>query len=124
MKKAIRISDSEWAVMTVVWERAPIAAAAIAESLEKSKGWTLTTVRTLLRRLVDKGALSQEEDGKRYLYRPAVSMQECVKRESESFLDRVLGRAPGSALVHLVREAKLSQEEIEELRQILRQKEK
>jgi BlaI family penicillinase repressor len=107
-----------------VWERAPVAAAAIAEALEKDRQWSLATVRTLLRRLVNKGALQQAADGKRLLYTPRVSMDECVRRESDSFLDRVLGRAPSISLLHLVKKANLSQSDIEELRRILRDKEK
>jgi BlaI family penicillinase repressor len=124
MKKAIRITEAEWEVMAVVWEQAPVAASTVVEVLEHRKQWTLATVRTLLRRLVNKGALRQEADGKRYIYAPLISMAECVRRESESFLERVLGRAPSEAILHLVKRADLSPEDIQELRRILREKEK
>jgi len=123
MRQSIRITEAEWEVMAVVWANAPVAASAVADILEAKKQWTLTTVRTLLRRLVDKGALSQKQEGKRYLYAPRVTMEDCVRRESESFLDRVLGRAPAATLVHLVERADLSKDEIQELRRILREKE-
>jgi predicted transcriptional regulator len=74
--------------------------------------------------LVNKGALRQESEGKRYLYTPLISMAECARQESESFLDRVLGRAPSEAILHLVKRAELSREDIQELRRILREKEK
>lgn len=122
--KSIRITNAEWEVMLVVWGKAPVAAAAIAAELESAQGWTLTTVRTLLRRLVEKGALSQQLEGKRYLYVPLVSMESCIRRESDTFWDRVLGRAPGATLVNLVRRADLSPSDIEELRKILKEKEK
>lgn len=124
MKQSIRISEAEWEVMNIVWQSAPVAATAIVEQLRDRKQWTLATVRTLLRRLVNKGALKQELDGKRYLYTPLVSMAECARQESESLWDRVLGRAPSSVLVHLVRKASLTANDIEELRQVLRDKEK
>jgi BlaI family penicillinase repressor len=124
MKKAIRISEAEWEVMSIVWKSSPTSASAIADALHESKQWSLATVRTLLTRLVRKGALVQTEDGKRYLYQPTISMEECARRESESFWDRVLGRAPTSALVHLVKKADLSPEDIKELRKVLREKEK
>ena len=110
--------------MAVLWERAPAAASTIGESLEEKKQWTLATVRTLLRRLVAKGALEQRPDGKRFLYTPRVSMAACVRRESESFLDRVLGRTPSATILHLVRKADLSRQDIQELRRLLREKEK
>jgi len=110
--------------MAMVWQRAPVAASEIVEALHASKQWSLATVRTLLRRLANKGALAQEAQGKRYMYRPLVSMAACVRQESESFWERVLGRAPSAALIHLVKRAELSKEDIQELRRILREKEK
>ena len=109
--------------MSVAWEQAPVAASKVVEVLDEKKQWTLATVRTLLRRLVNKGALTQEEDGKRLLYTPRITMESCVQNESESFLDRVLGRAPSVALLHLVKKADLSKKEIAELRRILNEKE-
>jgi BlaI family transcriptional regulator, penicillinase repressor len=124
MKKTIRITEAEWEVMAVVWDRNPVAASMVVEVLEDRKQWTLATVRTLLRRLVNKGALQQETEGKRYIYTPLISMAECVRRESESFLDRVLGRAPSEAILHLVKRADLSDKDIQELRRILKDKER
>ncbi len=124
MKPSIRITEAEWEVMTIAWEQAPVAATTIVELLAKRKNWTLATVRTLLRRLVNKGALEQQSEGKRYLYTPTISKEECARKERESFLDRVLGVAPAATLVHLVKRADLSKEDIQELRRILREKEK
>ena len=107
----------------MVWDQSPVAASTVVEVLEDRKQWTLATVRTLLRRLVNKGALQQETEGKRYIYTPLISMAECVRRESESFLDRVLGRAPSEAILHLVKRAELSDKDIQELRRILKEKE-
>ena len=123
MKKTIRITEAEWEVMAVVWDRTPVAASTVVEVLEDRKQWTLATVRTLLRRLVNKGALQQESEGKRYIYTPLISMAECARQESESFLDRVLGRAPSEAILHLVKRADLSDKDIRELRRILKEKE-
>jgi BlaI family penicillinase repressor len=122
--KEVRITEAEWEVMAVAWDHAPVAATTVAEALQKKRQWSLATVRTLLRRLVNKGALRQEAEGKRYLYQPRVSKDECVRRESDSFLDRVLGRAPSVSILHLVEKANLSAEDIQELRKILREKEK
>ena len=123
-KPSIRMTNAEWEVMTVVWQHTPVPATLVVERLHESKSWSLATVRTLLRRLVNKGALAQQIEGKRYIYTPRVSMENCVHRESESFWDRVLGRAPSAALLHLVKRADLSKDDIQELRRILREKEK
>jgi BlaI family penicillinase repressor len=124
MKTPVKITPAEWEVMSVVWQRAPVAASVIVEELHQTKQWTLATVRTLLRRLVAKGALRQQAEGKRYLYTPQVSLEACIRHESESFWERALGRAPSATLTHLVKRAELSRDDIEELRRILREKEK
>jgi BlaI family penicillinase repressor len=118
------MTNAEWEVMVVSWQRAPVPATVVAEQLHESKHWSNATVRTLLRRLVRKGALAQQIEGKRYLYTPLVSMEDCVHHESDSFWNRVLGLAPSAALLRLVKRADLSKADIEELRRILREKEK
>ncbi|MGE3312020.1 MAG: BlaI/MecI/CopY family transcriptional regulator, partial [Limisphaerales bacterium] len=91
MESTVSISESEWEVMTLVWSASPVAAADLVDQLSQKRGWAARTTRTLLERLVAKGALDYEQDGKRYLYRPAVTMAECVRRESRSFTERVFG---------------------------------
>ncbi len=123
MEPTVSISESEWEVMTLVWAAAPVAAAELVDQLSRKRGWAARTTRTLLERLVAKGALTYEQDGKRYLYRPAITMAECVRRESRSFLDRVFGGKPAAMLVHLVKETPLTPAEIADLRRLLKQKE-
>lgn len=124
MKKPVKISEAEWEVMNVVWTKSPAAASEVVEQLSEKKGWALRTVRTLLDRLVKKGALRAELDGKRFLYEPKVTMQECVHHASRSFVERVFGGAPASMLIHLIQQTELTSEEIKELKRILTSKEK
>lgn len=117
---APNISESEWAVMEVLWERSPQAASVVAKALHESTGWAENTVRTLLTRLVEKGALKIVEPGPTPKhYAPAVSRESCVKAESESFLDRIFQGAAKPLLVHFVRDARLSRDEIRELKTLL-----
>lgn len=122
MKTRIRISESEWEVMNIVWEKTPVPAGEVVELLETKKGWRERTTRTLINRLVKKGVLRAERDGKRFLYRPKLTKEDCVQKESRSFLERVFGGEPAAMLIHLVSQTKLSQEEVEELQRILKQK--
>jgi BlaI family penicillinase repressor len=124
MKAIPKISDAEWEVMAIAWTQTPVAASEIVERLSEKRGWRPRTIRTLLDRLVKKGALRFEPDGKRYLYWPRVTMDKCLRQESQSFLDRVFGGEPASMLIHLVKTTKLSPEDIRELQRILSDKEK
>ena len=119
-----KISAAEWEVMRVVWHRPPVTANEGGEALADHKDWSPRTIRTLLNRLVKKRALRFEQQGKSYLYRPAVTQAECIRRESRSFAERVFDGRAAPMLVHLVRNAKLAPEEIAELRKILRDKQK
>jgi BlaI family penicillinase repressor len=117
------ISEAEWEVMEVVWRRSPVTSAAIVADLEKERGWAANTVRTMLARLVKKGVLKFGEEKNRYLYRPAVPRERCVKTEVDSLLQRVFGGATQPALLFFVKNKKLSAEEIRQLRAILDEKE-
>jgi BlaI family transcriptional regulator, penicillinase repressor len=119
-----KISESEWDVMKVVWGAdGPLSAAEIIERLNKNDRWHPRTVKTLLNRLVKKGALAFTKDGREYLYRAKASENACVRAESESFFERVFGGALHPMLVQLVQERKLSSDELKELKRILKAKE-
>jgi BlaI family penicillinase repressor len=124
MSNPVKISDAEWEIMNVVWNSHPISASEIIAELSGKRAWHPRTIRTLLDRLVRKKALTFEVDGKRYLYRPSISMDVCVRKASQGFLHRVFGGEPASMLVHLVQHTELSREEIAKLKRILSEKEK
>lgn len=117
-----RISDAEWDVMAVIWERSPLTAQQVVEALTGRKSWNPRTVRTFLNRLVKKGVLTFEVDGNRYLYRPGVSREQCVRQESQSFVSRVFGGSAGAMLVQFVKQADLTADEIRQLRELLKRK--
>lgn len=116
------ISDAEWDVMNVLWEASPRTASEIADALCEPKQWHPKTVKTLLGRLVKKGALRFKEEGNRYLYRPAFPRERYVEQESQTFLDRVFGGAAAPMLVHFVENNNLSESDLEELREIIARK--
>ena len=119
-----RISDAEWAVMEFLWQQSPVTAVEVVQKLGPTRQWKNQTIRTMLRRLIDKGAVSYRAEGKVYYYKPAVSREKCVRLESRSFIERVFGGAAKPLLVQMVQETDLSNEDIEELKALLARKEK
>ena len=115
----MRISDAEWVVMNLVWNSQPIDSAQVIDRLATANNWSPATVKTMLHRLVKKGALSHELQGKKYIYRASVRQHDCVRRASRSFLDRVFAGQAAPALLHLVKASKLSDEEVAQLRALL-----
>jgi BlaI family transcriptional regulator, penicillinase repressor len=124
MTKAPNISEAEWQVMDVLWRRSPLTAAEVVEALADETKWNPRTIKTLLARLVKKRALAYQAQGNRYLYRPKVGREQCVQRESQSFLQRVFGGQAAPMLNYFVQTTKLSAAEIAELERILSRKEK
>ncbi len=118
------ITEAEWKVMKVLWGKAPLSAMEIINALAGTEEWHPNTVKTLLSRLHKKKALGVEKQKNLYLYRPLVTEAECVKAESDSFLHRVFGGSVKPLLVHFVEKQNLSPEDLDELRKILRQKQK
>jgi BlaI family transcriptional regulator, penicillinase repressor len=114
-----QISDAEWEVMKAVWDRQPVPASDVVEQLRREQGWAPRTVKTMLNRLVGKGALTYDVDGKRFLYKAKVNRDACVRRESRSFLSRVFDGSAAPAVVHLLTHSKLTDEEIDQLRRML-----
>ena len=116
------ISESEWFVMEALWESSPQTASELTKTLRPTMNWAENTVRTLLTRLLDKGALKTDENasGTR-TYLPAVKRESCVRAEVESFMQRIFGGAAKPLLVHFAQNSKLTAEEVRELKKILDQ---
>ncbi|MCX7773810.1 MAG: BlaI/MecI/CopY family transcriptional regulator [Clostridia bacterium] len=93
MKEANHITEAEWQIMRIVWEKAPVTSGGIIEALQKSIGWSPTTIKTLLSRLVKKNVIGFEEKGRTFYYRPLVTEEACIKEEMRILISRVYGGA-------------------------------
>jgi len=114
-----RISDAELVVMKVVWEKSPVTANQVVQALENRRHWKPKTIHTLLTRLVRKGALDYEKQGREYHFRPLINSQEYVRAASRSFLSRFFDGDVAPFLACFLEQENLTPEEIEELRRIL-----
>ncbi|MHB1421026.1 MAG: BlaI/MecI/CopY family transcriptional regulator [Bacillota bacterium] len=119
MKEIPKISDAEWEVLKVLWEKSPSTASEVIEALAGITDWKPTTIKTLLARLVKKNAVDFQEVDRVYSYFPLVTQSECFRAENRSFLRRVYGGALKPMLVEFIREEKLTADDIEELKQLL-----
>jgi BlaI family transcriptional regulator, penicillinase repressor len=119
-----RIADSEWRVMQVLWEKGPQTANDIVDALSGEVKWKPRTIKTLISRLVKKGAVKVTEEGYRYRYSAAVDESACVHSETKSFVRRVYQGAMKPALAAFLEDAELLPEEIDELQKILHKKRK
>ncbi len=114
-QKGIAISDAEWAVMKALWEDRAAAGGLTLRQIDeavKGHGWGYSTVRTMVGRLVEKGAVTADKSHPgHFLYYPAVSEEVCRREEVRSFVDRVFGGSSRLLISALVDGQKLSAEE-------------
>lgn len=107
--------------MKVVWKGPePLLAQDIIQTLAQRTTWSITTVKTMLGRLVAKGALRYEPSGRSYLYSAVVSEAECRAAEADSLLERVFDGSLSPLLAHFARSRRLTAQELASLEQILR----
>lgn len=116
-----RISDAEHVVMEVLWNDAPLTANVVAERLSTSQSWTLPTVKTLLSRLLTKGALSAEADGRRFLYRPLIAREDYVSGDVKRLVDRLFGGRLSPLVAHLAENEALTAQDISEIEALLKE---
>ena len=81
--------------------------------------WSAGTIRTFLSRLLKKKALAAKPDGRRYLYSPRIRREDYVHEESRKLIDRLFGGRIAPFITHFSERQGLTQEEIEELRQLI-----
>lgn len=119
LKEFPRISDAEWKVMKVLWERSPLTSTEIIESLKLDTAWSPKTIHTLISRLVKKKALKVKKESPFYLYYPLITEQKCRRVETESFLQKVYDGSFHLLVANFIKDERLSEEEIEGLKRIL-----
>ena len=115
----MRVSSAEGIVMEALWRRQPLSAEDVAADVAADQGWTEATVKTLLNRLLSKGAIAADKDGRRYLYRPVLKREDYVLDESTSLIDRLFDGRVSSLVTHFSEREKLSAHDIAELKRLI-----
>lgn len=115
----MQISEAESMVMDVLWRRSPLAAEEVVAALAERQDWQEATIKTLLNRLLNKGAIEAVKDGRRYLYTPVLRREDWVLGESEGLLSRLFDGRVAPLVAHFSQHRKLSAEDIAELRRLV-----
>jgi len=107
--------------MQVVWDHDSISTEDVIAALEKHGKWQESTVKTLLNRLLKKGAVKARKDGRRYLYSAVLKHTEWVATESHGFLDRMFGGRVAPLVSYFSEHKKLSKRDIDELKKLIKE---
>jgi len=120
----MRLSDTEWTVMKIVWHRSPASARDVLDGVAAETGWAYTTVKTILNRLVEKGALQESKRAHTSFYEPCITQEQARRSALRSLLERAFDGTLGSLLQHLVAEEKLSKKDRARLAAMLQELER
>lgn len=120
----MKLTDTEWQLMNALWKKYPSTARELTELLPKNVSWAYTTIKTMLTRLVAKGAVSERKRANTSVYTPLISQQKARRSAIGSLLNQAFDGAMEPMLHFLVRDRKLSDKEKKALIDILQQEDK
>jgi BlaI family transcriptional regulator, penicillinase repressor len=123
-KEPVELSEGEWVIIKALWQHEPCTAPDVQEALMETKGWTYSTVRTMLDRMAAKGFLATDKIRHMTLYRAVVTPQQAQRGELLHALKHAFDNALTPMLQCLIETHDLSPQEIEELEGLLREKRK
>ncbi|RVU71472.1 MULTISPECIES: CopY/TcrY family copper transport repressor [Lactobacillus] len=118
------ISDSEWDVMRIVWTLKQTSSTKIIEELQAKHAWSESTIKTLIRRLVQKGCLQTHKDGRRFLYSATVSQTEMMIAAAQELLDRMCDMHKGEVILKLLADSPISQADLSKMAKVITKKQK
>lgn len=111
----MRLSKTEWRIMNALWERHPATAREVAERLPANTNWAYTTIKTILTRLLGKGAVSERKRANTSVYQPLVSRQQARRSALRGLADQAFDGAFGPLMHFLVEDQNLSGKQRDEL---------
>ncbi|AWH54544.1 BlaI/MecI/CopY family transcriptional regulator [Stenotrophomonas sp. ESTM1D_MKCIP4_1] len=114
------ISEAEAVVMEVLWQQSPRSAEDVVAALAHRE-WAEPTIKTLLNRLLTKGAIAAERDGRRYLYQPLLQRQAWVEAQSQDFIGRVFDGRVAPLVAHFSERGQLTAQDIAELKKLIQE---
>lgn len=115
----MNITKSEQQILETLWNESPLTVGQIIERIQISTDWHENTIKTLLTRLTEKGAVDRYKDGRRFFYKPLISKEEVLTKESEGFLKQFFGGRMAPLVAHFADKKKLSKRDIKEIEDIL-----
>jgi len=115
----MQISEAESIVMEVLWQHSPRSAEDVVADLAREQDWQEATIKTLLNRLLKKGAIKAGKEGRRYLYAPVLKREDWVHGQSRSLLDRLFDGRVAPLVAHFSEKGKLSRKDIAELKRLV-----
>jgi BlaI family transcriptional regulator, penicillinase repressor len=112
-------TPAEGKILSLIWEQGPHSGREVQTALAQETDWSPSTVKTLLRRLVDKGHLRTRKVGNSFLYSAVGSPMRFLRKAGESLLSQTSAATVGPLLTHLVKRGRLKKSDLDELRALV-----
>lgn len=123
-EKESTISDSEWEIMRIIWTIEPVSSTKIIQELQAKKDWSESTIKTLLRRLVNKNLLNTTKEGRHFVYSAKVNQAQVMTEAAQELLDRMCNMHKGDVILQLLADSPISKSDLAKMKQVINQKEK
>jgi BlaI family penicillinase repressor len=120
----MKLTEAEWQIMNALWREYPATARELMQRLPRGVSWAYTTIKTMLSRLVEKKAVSEQKQGHTSLYKPLVSQKKARRSALKSMLDQAFEGAMGPLMHFLIEEEQLSEKQRRQIFQVLQKKTK
>jgi BlaI family transcriptional regulator, penicillinase repressor len=121
MKTPVSVSEAESVVLAVLWQDGPMATEAVVTALAQQQHWQESTIKTLLNRLLKKGAVEASKEGRRYIYSPVLTREQWLSSESDGLLNRLFGGRVAPLVAHFSKHRKLSKKDISDLKRLIQE---
>lgn len=122
IKQIEAITGAEWNVMRIVWSLKAATTKQVITMLQQSSDWKDSTIKTLLARLVKKGALATKKQGHFFIYSPVIDEQTAMNQSGEELFNRMCVKRSGQTLIDLVEKTKMTQADLQELARVIQLK--
>ena len=119
---AVQVTEAEWKIMEVLWDHSPRTMTEITAILEPETGWTRHTVITLLKRMLEKGSISMDDTERAKKYTPLITREQASTEETHKFLSHVFKGKASLLVNYLVDAGELSEDELEQILDMIRDK--
>ncbi len=122
--KAEKITDAELEILKVLWQNEPLTANQIVDEVLQHKAWNGKTIRTLIHRCEEKEAVFADRSQREILYRPAISRKDYTRQTQKSLADKLFNGSMSRMMLNFMEEVQLNEDELEELKEMIRNAEK
>ena len=115
------ITESEEIILNLLWQKEMLSIMQMVKALENQKNWSKQTIISFLRRMEKKGTVSYFVQGRTKYYYAVIKREEVIRKETKGLMDRFFVGKMGAMVSYMVRESEISQDDIQELRNLLQE---